>query len=669
MKTENRPRQGRDTSPLWGLLPLLAALVGCASIGNPSGGPRDEDPPRFVRSDPPRGAVGVPVDLSRANLTFNEIVMLKDAFQNVVVSPAGKEVPRVSASGRRVSVEFTDSLLPNTTYTIDFGNAIADNNEGNVLRNFRTSFSTGPTLDSLRLSGMVLGAKDLEPQQGMLVGLYETAGADSLFFSRPFDRYARTDDYGRFLIGGLRPGEYRLFAVKDLDADRHYANPEEDVAFTSVTLSPRAERIMTTDTIRDLRTGLFDTVVTRQRTLYLPNDILMRSFNSELKRQYLVSHERVDSTRVRLIFNSRTHRLPRLAFPGFPDADPVLEKSRHNDTLVYWLPPALMRTDSLKMALTWMKPDSVGNLVEGTDTLMFITERPRAPKKKKKKTEDSDSVRVRVPQKFLGLSSLSGGQQDVFAPFRVQFSAPPATVDTLAFRLLEKVDTLMVPVKSPWRLERNDTLNPRLYKVTFPWKFGTTYRLEADTLAARDIYGDPTAPFQTEFRVKEEEEYTSLKLTLQGLDPGVAAFVDILSRNDEPVATAPVRNGSVTFPYLSPGKYYARVTLDRNGNGAFDTGDVAKGEQPDEAYYYPKRLNLRKMWDEEETWDVFATAIDLQKPTAVKKNKPEAGPAAQEEETEEEEELPFDPTENPFDPNQREKRRRNARQQGGVTGF
>lgn len=157
-----------------GVLAAVAASVmllwGCASIGNPSGGARDEDPPRFVKANPTPGSVNV--DPSNIYIDFNELVNVKDAFQKVVLSPPGTSTPRVSTRGRRVVVNITDTLLPNTTYTIDFGDAIEDNNEGNKLSGFAYTFSTGPVLDSLRISGMVLGAEDMEPQQGVFVGAY-----------------------------------------------------------------------------------------------------------------------------------------------------------------------------------------------------------------------------------------------------------------------------------------------------------------------------------------------------------------------------------------------------------------------------------------------------------------------------------------------------------------
>ena len=189
--------------------PLLAAplllAAACASIGNPSGGPRDEEPPRPVRSNP--APYSVNFSGKRVTIDFDELVNVKDAFSKVTVSPTSKETPRVSSSGRRVTVQFADSLLPNTTYSIDFGNSIEDNNEGNKIDNFNLTFSTGPEVDSLRISGVVLNAADLEPRQEMLVGIHSNL-SDSAFRKLPLERITKTDDRGRFSIRGLKPGKY-----------------------------------------------------------------------------------------------------------------------------------------------------------------------------------------------------------------------------------------------------------------------------------------------------------------------------------------------------------------------------------------------------------------------------------------------------------------------------
>lgn len=208
-------------------------LWGCANIGNPSGGPRDEDPPIFLHADPPQGALNV--SKTSMTLTFNEIVNVKDAFSKIVLSPAARP-PKVTSLGRRITIRF-DSLAPNTTYTIDFADAIEDNNEGNQLQNFAYTFSTGPTLDTLRIAGRVLGSRDLEPRPGILVGV-QSNPADTAFQGIPLLRVAKADDRGRFVIRGLAPGAYRVFALDDRDNDFKYSSDEEEIAFYDVEVSP-----------------------------------------------------------------------------------------------------------------------------------------------------------------------------------------------------------------------------------------------------------------------------------------------------------------------------------------------------------------------------------------------------------------------------------------------
>lgn len=235
---------------------LVSLLAGCANIGNPSGGPRDEDPPRLVSANPPPGSLGV--NRTKMVLQFDELVNVKDAFSKVVVSPTSRSVPRVSSLGRKVTVEF-DSLAPNTTYTVDFADAIEDNNEANALQGFTYTFSTGQTLDSLRISGRVLGARDLEPAQGMLVGVHANL-ADSAFTTERLLRVAKTDDRGQFTIRGLAPGQYRVFALDDKDNDYRYANQEEDIAFYDMVVSPTTEPAVANDTVYDKLTGTPDTL-------------------------------------------------------------------------------------------------------------------------------------------------------------------------------------------------------------------------------------------------------------------------------------------------------------------------------------------------------------------------------------------------------------------------
>lgn len=643
--------------PLALIFTLLVAS--CASIGNPSGGPRDEDPPRFVRANPAPGSVNV--DRQRVYIDFDEIVNVKDAFTKVVVSPPSKSVPRVSSLGRRVTVQFNDTLLPETTYTIDFSNAIEDNNEGNKLQGFTYSFSTGPVLDTLQISGMVLSADAAEPQQGMLVGVYSNL-SDTAFSTLPFERVAKTDDRGRFSIKGLKPGEYRLFAVEDTDNDYMNANPEETVAFYDFVISPSTTTVTASDTVFNLKTGEVDSVLTRRRTQYLPNDILLRSFESNYKSQFLQKYERVDSTRISFIFNAPSDSLPEISVVGrdsLPEPWYVLERSAHNDTLLYWLlPREIIEFDSLRIASRYLRTDSAKNLTAFSDTLRFFLPKDRNAAKKEeknKKDKDDEELTDTIPPKPipLGFKSLSPSTQEVYLPVFFEFDTPLSRLDSTAFTLEFTKDSIWNPVAKDWKVEPVDSFNPRKIKIDYPWDYGTKYRVTVDSLAATGIYGLVTDPLTYEFTTKVEDDYCSMTFMVTNFTDTVPAFVELLTSSDSPVRRVPVENGKAFFPYLAPGKYYARIYEDFNGNGKYDIGNVSEGLQPDAVYYYPKLINIKKNWEKSETWDVFSMSIDLMKPETLKKNKPETDKRARNRRNnqtpeEEEEEDYFDPTRNPF---------------------
>lgn len=659
------------------LVSSLLIAASCASIGNPSGGPRDEDPPIFVRANPAPGSVNV--NRQRIDIDFNEIVNVKDAFTKVVVSPPSKQAPRVSSSGRRVSVQFQDSLLENTTYTIDFGNSIEDNNEANKLPSFAYTFSTGPELDTLQISGIVLDAQNLEPQQGMLVGVYSNL-SDTAFSTLPFERMAKTDDRGRFSILGLKPGEYRIFALNDLDNDYHRANPEEAMAFYDLLISPTTERVMTTDTVFNLKNGEVDSILSRERTRFLPNDILLRSYESDVKSQYLTKYERQDSTRLNFIFNTKADSIPVISVVGYEDLQDwyVVEKSAKNDSVTFWIKEkTLLGVDSLRIAAKYMRTDSTKNLSEFTDTLRFFysrdlknalanaaKEKEKALKEKEKAREKAlkdgveltDTIDIEEPPVPLGLKVTSSSSQEVYLPLFFEFDTPLERLDTNAFHLEVQVDTIWKEVEVPWKPQRVDSLNPRKFKIEYPWEYETQYRLTVDSLAATGIYGLQTNPLQTSFKTKAEDDYSSVIFDITNFTDTIPSFIELLNTSDSPVRREKVVNNKAVFKYLPAGKYYARIFEDHNGNGIYDTGNIDSIQQPDFAYYYPKVINVKKNWDKEETWDVFATAVDLMKPYALLKNKPEADKKNRNNNNnteEEEEEDYFDPTRNPFDPNDR----------------
>lgn len=643
-----------NSKSLYYIFIIIAAAVmySCANIGNPSGGPIDKTPPIFMRSNPTPNAVNVKD--RKIEIFFDEIVTLKDPSTKIIVSPAQTEMPRMSALGRKVTVELVDSLLPNTTYTIDFSNSIQDNNEGNAIDNFAFAFSTGSVIDSMRVSGYVLDSRTLEPMQSVVVGLQSNL-ADSAFHKEKLQRVALTNDRGQFTIRNVSPGSYHIFALKDLDRDYKFGNPTEDIAFLDSIIVPSIGSREAADTVyNDLNE--IDTIMRATRPAYFPNDILLSMFNEDRKSQYLANNLRVDSTRISLTFAAASDTLPSLNIVGrndVPDQWYTLERSQTNDTLTYWIrPPHLVSADTLMVATTYLRTDTASNLSWGTDTLKFTFQRQKA--KKKKKNEETDSLEQ---IRFMELHPLANGTQEVYAPLLLQTGTPIERYSREAFHLQRKLqnDTTFYPTEIKSIALRDSTLSRRDLMLKVDWEPGAAYTLAVDSLAMTDIYGLQTKPLKVDFNVRKMEEYGNIVFNIPAVRD--SAIVELLDGTDKVVLHTPVKSHRAELLNLLPGKYYARLFIDRNGNGKYDTGNYDMHLQPEETVYYPGAINLKKNWDVEQTWDIYATPIDKQKPEAIKKNKPERKKwekvDTEKTETDEDEENGFSDFSNPNDPNLR----------------
>lgn len=646
--------QMNNSKSLYYIFIIIAAAVmySCANIGNPSGGPIDKTPPIFMRSNPTPNAVNVKD--RKIEIFFDEIVTLKDPSTKIIVSPAQTEMPRMSALGRKVTVELVDSLLPNTTYTIDFSNSIQDNNEGNAIDNFAFAFSTGSVIDSMRVSGYVLDSRTLEPMQSVVVGLQSNL-ADSAFHKEKLQRVALTNDRGQFTIRNVSPGSYHIFALKDLDRDYKFGNPTEDIAFLDSIIVPSIGSREAADTVyNDLNE--IDTIMRATRPAYFPNDILLSMFNEDRKSQYLANNLRVDSTRISLTFAAASDTLPSLSIVGrndVPDQWYTLERSQTNDTLTYWIrPPHLVSADTLIVATTYLRTDTASNLSWGTDTLKFTFQRQKA--KKKKKNEETDSLEQ---IRFMELHPLANGTQEVYAPLLLQTGTPIERYSREAFHLQRKLqnDTIFYPAEIKSIALRDSTLSRRDLMLKVDWEPGAAYTLAVDSLAMTDIYGLQTKPLKVDFNVRKMEEYGNIVFNIPAVRD--SAIVELLDGTEKIVLRAPVKSHRAELLNLLPGKYYARLFIDRNGNGKYDTGNYDMHLQPEETVYYPGAINLKKNWDVEQTWDIYATPIDKQKPEAIKKNKPERKKwekvNTEKTETDEDEENGFSDFSNPNDPNLR----------------
>lgn len=617
---------------------LLLALYSCASIGNPDGGPYDETPPQVVSSFPAEKATNV--NKKKASILFNEYIKLENASEKVVVSPPQMEMANIRAEGKQIRIDLYDELLPNTTYTIDFSDAIEDNNEGNPMGHYTYSFSTGAEIDTMEVAGIVLNAEDLEPIKGILVGLYpaDSTFHDSLFTTTPFKRVSRTNSSGRFTIKGVKHGKYRIFALKDSDGDIVFSQKNEVIAFDTLIVSTSSKPDVRMDTIwRD--STHYDSIRVVPYTHYLPDDVILMAFLEEGQEQHLLKTERPDPDFFRLFFTAPSDTLPHIKGLNFNEECLVVEPSLHNDTLTYWVTDTTYsyQQDTLSMVLTYLETDTLGQLVSRSDTLELapkVTQAQRNKEKQKQideweKAREKKQKRAKEPlpyeenpyiHTFMDISLRPSGSIDPNQNIRFTSKQPYLSVDTTALHFSVKQDSNWIDIPFLFVADEN---NIRDYILYAEWEPKKQYRFKADSAAFKNILGHVSKPLEQDFRVRGMEEYGAIFINAKIADKE-DLIIQLLSRSGRVVAEQLAdENKRAEFYYLKPGEYYVRCYLDLNGNGKWDTGEYASLKQAEEVFYFPKPLTLKAQWDLEQEWDIRGIERDKQKPQEITRQKPE----------------------------------------------
>lgn len=621
------------------LLCLLALLLtaACASIGNPDGGRFDETPPRVVGSSPADGAVNV--SKRKVQILFDEYIKLEKASEKVVISPPQIEPANVRADGKRVKVDFYDSLRANTTYTIDFSDAIEDNNEGNPMGQYTFSFSTGDVIDTMQVSGRVLNAADLEPIKGIMVGLYpaDSIWNDTLFRTRPFLRVSRTNGEGRFTIKGVKDGAYRVRALEDKDGDFVFSQKNERVAFDTTVYVTGSFPDVRMDTV--WRDSLwYDSIRVVPYTHYTPDDVLLLAFLEDGQERHLLKTAYPEPTNFTFYFTAPSDSTPRIKGLNFDERCLVADASLKNDTVTFWVTDTALihRQDTLSMILSYMETDTLGQLVVTNDTLdlspkttyakiaaerskqieAWEKDRERRQKKAKKPLpyEENPYERTWLEAGFKPSGSLAPNQN-----VRYLAKEPILEVDTTKIHFYVKKDTDWLPAPFLFMPEERSAKSYMLYAE---WEPGQKYRFVMDTAAVVSVLEHESKSVRQEFHVRAVEEYGSIFIHVISPDTGVV--IQLLSKNDKVEAQQRTdKDGNADFFFMKPGEYYMRCYVDANGNGQWDTGDYASGLQPERVYYFGKPLPLKAQWDLRQDWDIRAVDVARQKPMAITKQKPD----------------------------------------------
>ena len=612
---------------------LFLALLGsilmssCARMGSPDGGWFDEEPPHVVSASPADRTTNVTTRKVRIN--FNEFIKLDNPSEKVIVSPPQIQPPEIRTYRKSLIVELQDSLKPDMTYTIDFSDAITDNNESNPLGSYTYCFSTGEVIDTMEVSGYVLEAENLEPVKGIAVGIYPSDAPDSVFLTEPLLRITRTDSRGHFVIKGIAPGNYRAFALQDLDGDYAFSQKNEKIAFNRDVFTPSSKPDVRHDTIwRD--TLHIDRILAIPYTHFLPDDIVLRAFTGTQTDRFLLKTERKEPDRLDFYFTYGDSILPEIKGLNFnSDNAFVVEASEQRDTLFYWLrDTTLINQDTLQMEMRFHATDTLGNLSLVTDTLEMIPKTPYARRlkqqqkafedwkkeqdKKKRRGQPYDSI---MPVKPLDIKIKAPSQLDPDKNIFIDSPVPLESADTGKIHLYVKIDTL-------WYQARYELEQPgiRQLKLIGEWRPEQEYSLEIDSAAFRDIYGNVSKPFKQGIRVKGYDAYGTLLLTVPDLK-GKHAVLQLLNSSGNPVKEIATDQERVQFSYIDPGTYFLRLFIDDNDNGVWDTGDYKENRQPEAVFYYHEPIECKAKWDLTLTWNLTSRPLFLQKPEKITKQK------------------------------------------------
>ena len=530
----------------FGIFIVLASS--CAQILSPDGGAKDQMPPKVISYTPDSAATNF--TSKKIVIHFNEFIQFKDLQNQLIVSPAMNTDPEVTIRKKDIVIEIKDTLLPNTTYTISFGNAISDITEGNVLDNFRYIFSTGPFIDSLHVSGKIISASTLTGEKGILVMLYAAKGDSVPLKKRPY-YFTKTKEDGTFLMTNLSPGIYKAFALDDKNSNYLFDNPEEKIAFP--------------DQLLDLSKS--------------KDSLDMKLFKEEPVKQTRQKATQVAMGRFSFVY-AMPLKNPRISFrPELPAAmEMIKEISVTGDSLDFWF-----NTVSLD-SLTFFIKDEATHL---NDSITFALIMPGEKNKHGKGTDD--------PRKLQFSSNVNTGQLfDIGKNLFFKSNNPIKTFNPKFFILLHGKDSL----KTDFTLSDNK----RLLTCNYTFLEDSTYSLFVKPGAVTDWFGQKNDTVKASFKIQESRYYGTLNVKLTGIPSG-NYLLQLVSGQDAVVREIKLSAiAAAKFDLLAPGTYRLKLISDENKDGKWNTGNYLQHKQPEKIIYYAQQVKMRSGWDMDVEW-------------------------------------------------------------------
>ncbi len=612
----NRNYKGVHTalSLLVALLFLSALFTRCANIVSPSGGPKDTLPPLIVTMVPENFTTNIDTLVRRIYIEFDEFVTITDQSKEFFTSPQMKTKPQLQTRGRGVVVTMRDTLLSNTTYALNFGSSIRDNNEGNTLFSLRYVFSTGDKIDSMILSGYAEDSYKPDSVSGALILLYPAdsidmqAEYDSTIFNSTPAIITRAEANGIFLAQNLKPIPYYIYAIEDTNNNFTYEPGTDKIGFLDGTFNP-AE-------LPDFSIW-YDSL--RKYVVAEPQLHFRLFTDNAFKRQLLIDSERPLQHKAILSFGAEYPQIDSLIFDSIPEEQVMIEYlTRGKDTLALWFnTPAESIPDTIRGRVVYFKHDSIRQLERVSENLALTwryfetkeqeRERVKLEKEREKALESGEEWVEPEEENPFKVTMSTNKEIHPETPLIFDFEYPIARMDSTSIKLqylsAEAVSLRNELVASgqggnlatargaehPYRLHR-DTQNIRRWHLSIDWgKIGDEYYLSIPQGAITDIAGFVNDSITQEYTIQDPSKYATLVVNIKEDNSAPSEYLlELMDEAGKKILDTKtnVTAGQVQFNYVPAGAVSLRITQDKNGNGRWDSGDLVNRIQPERAQFF-----------------------------------------------------------------------------------
>lgn len=567
---------------------VITALIinGCANIVSPTGGPRDTIPPVVIETVPANNAKNFTG--KTVHITFDEFVTLNNANKNIMISPPQKKSPTYRVNGKTLSIKFEEDLKRETTYSINFGKAIKDLHEGNVLKDFVFVFSTGENIDTLTLAGTVKSALTLKPAEDFFVFLYadenDTVKLDSLPYCVTPSYITKTDKNGEFFFSGIADKEYLLFTIKDANSNMLFDLPNEEIGFYPEMVKPQY-----------ISVNQFITDTTKTNSLSLKpfsNDTIkyqLNTFVEEDSIQRILKKETPEDGILRFIFNYPSDNVNITPTEKLPDSVRIMKiLSSRKDTVSLFVAPLI---DSLRISINY------DTIIRDT-TLYSLKTRKTGNSNKRKRDEQKESV-----QRIKITNNVKGNKLKPEQPLILTFNDPVINLnprDTIWF--ITDKDTIINDIQ----FLKIDEYGLK-YKIEKEFEPSGKYQIiipDSVFFGFRGLTNDTT---KLGFAVPELSQYGNIYLTVDVPKDVPQVIVNLLDLRDNIIDTQIItKTQEITFEYLEAGKYKLQAIYDMDLNGIWSTGSFKHKLQPEKILNYKGELDVKPNWDIDlnEPWEL-----------------------------------------------------------------